>query len=355
MKAKKLLFCMASILLISLITMLGCNQTSKPKGNGVQTKKPDNTKPDSPKPDGTTPGESSFETNVKKELQVTSIKFAEFNVEGKVVPEDFKEVANFSKDKAGPYDLGKPKTAHLSVKVEIEEPDEDDFSIIVENKNTYLQPVRLIRQEGGKDDDRFTSKNHILLSKGKNTIAIKIKHPEGKEIEYRFIAEYDGGPVIDDGKIVKKGSLIPGIYCPAQRKNSKEDTGPEELLMPIFIAGWCTACPTALTQVGKTGNVAKRYASQGLRVVSIDADGTQPEGSYLKWVKDVGKENYPMYSKENNCLIGFFGEQKENSVDKFFPHLPCIKAGEKISEKLSTGDGTYEEYVLRVFKLNKAE
>ena len=105
---------------------------------------------------------------------------------------------------------------------------------------------------------------------------------------------------------------------------------------------------------GKDGNLAKKYEAQGLRVIAIDADASEPAAAYKKW-KTSGKL-YPMYTREKNCLIHFFGDKtRPAGKQKYFPHYPCIKANKKIAESPDTTvDVTWEDYIVRVFGLKKA-
>lgn len=179
-----------------------------------------------PKPDAKIPKDAQ---KVEEGCKVNSILFTTLQENGKVDTDSFKEAKGFLKEYDGSYYLNEEdvKTAHLVVRVDIDKPQgNDDFKIKISNENSYLEPVEFERKKGGV----FASDKNVILSKGENKILVKITAPSGKEAVYKFVAKYGGGP----SETTEKRRVIPGVYCPTQRKASAGET--EELLWAVYIS-----------------------------------------------------------------------------------------------------------------------
>lgn len=160
-------------------------------------------------------------------VRVLSIETAVVGEKGGT--ESYKVVKDFNLKFSGPYEA-ETKTAYIALKIKAgEKPSGNDFSITVENMNTYEEKVKLKRGSGADDeyfvlakkDKEIPMSDKITLSKGKNTLAITVTSPDGSETGKYFVTlDYAGEP----DKF--KNKIIPGIYCPAQRKpleGEKED------------------------------------------------------------------------------------------------------------------------------------
>ena len=242
---KRYLFCLLGLFLLAFVALVGCKQKHE-AGGGTEVPTTDPCTDDVPEPKG----------DVAEDMQVNSIQFANFKKNGilKKVPDkddpnrkidDFKEAKCFKKKFSGPYILKEePTVAYIAIKVDITKPAGDDFSVTVENENSRLDPVELSRTASEPftcakvvNDSNISSNGLIVLTKGKNSIIVKIAK-NGKEAEYKFIVNYDGGPE------EKSQDVIDGIYCPTMRKLTKEEkedpnkTEKDESILAIYIAGW---------------------------------------------------------------------------------------------------------------------
>ena len=218
---------------------------------------------------------------------------------GKPKVEEFKLLEGFNSEKYGPYTMEEAKTAYIEVKMKVGEASDGDFTIEAVNKTTYIPPVQFQRKTG--DQNGYFKQERITLSKGPNTIEIKVKSPDkSKEVVYTINVQYGGGPDFSTAEL-KDRNIIPGIYCPTQRKPL--DGEKPEYVWLICIAGWCGACPDALKLAGTTGNLAEKYKAQGLRTIAVDRDGSQIAQSVEKW-KAAGA-NYPLYTV-NYCSFAEF-------------------------------------------------
>ena len=308
MKTKHISF-LITLLLIAFVTMAGCKHTPKSTEDHTQTPSSTPDDPDLPKP----------AESIQEILQVTAIKIAGLEANGKMPPNDyFKEAKNFNKGNSGPFNLEeKPKTAHISIRVEKKKLEGKDLKIFVKNANSYMPKLELTETGG-----IFTSDKSVALSKGANSILVILEVAEKEKAVYHIVVEYGGGPGVESRR------LIPGIYCPTMRRPNKGET--QELLWTIFFTGWCPKCPAVLNSAGKTDGIAEKYASQGLRVVGIDADGSDPNGAITKW-NDSGRK-YLCYTHENNSLMQF-------CIPKYgAPFAPCMKEGKMVTKQDNNGN-----------------
>lgn len=160
-------------------------------------------------------------------VRVLSIETAVVGEKGGT--ESYKVVKDFNLKFSGPYEA-ETKTAYIALKIKAgEKPSGNDFKITVENMNTYEEKVKLKRGSGADDeyfvlakkDKEIPMSDKIPLSKGKNTLAITVTSPDGSETGKYFVTLDYAGASDETGK-----KIIPGIYCPAQRKpleGEKED------------------------------------------------------------------------------------------------------------------------------------
>ena len=153
---------------------------------------------------------------------------------GKAKVEEFKPLEGFNGEESGPYAMEEAKTAYIELNVKVAKPSSGEFTIQAVNKTTYIAPVAFSRKSG--DQEGYFKKNRIVLSKGLNVIEVKVKSPDGsKEGIYTIVVQYGGGP--DPSTLeMKDRNIIPGIYCPTQRKHLDGEKPDYVLLMAI--AGW---------------------------------------------------------------------------------------------------------------------
>lgn len=239
---------------------------------------------------------------------------------GKPVIAEFKSLEGFNSGKYGPYTMEEAKTAYIELKMKVGKPSTGDFTIEAVNKTTYIPPVSFSRKTG--DQDGYFKQNRITLSKGSNTIEVKVTSPDGsKEGVYTIIVQYGGGP--DPSAIeMEKRNIIPGIYCPTQRKPLDGEN--IEYVWLICIAGWCGACPESLNLAGSGGgDVANKYKNNGLRVVAVDRDGSQTAESVKKW-KTAGA-NYPLYTRDYCSFASFYKGLDTYPTSYFIKDLTLLK------------------------------
>lgn len=154
---------------------------------------------------------------------------------GKPKVEEFKLLEGFNSEKLGPYTMEEAKTAYIEIKMKVGEATSGDFSIEAVNKTTYVAPISFKRKDG--DQNGYFKQNRIALSKGANTIEVKVKSPDGsKEVTYTIMVQYGGGPDPTTIADVKDRNIIPGIYCPTQRKPL--DGEKPEYVWLMCVAGW---------------------------------------------------------------------------------------------------------------------
>ena len=343
----KYLVLLSALVLASFFTITGCN-------NG---KNPVPSTPD----DTTTPIPQDSMPIDDESLQVESIKIANFDEEGVVASSAFTDVTDFNKANSGPYSVSKKmKTAHIALRIEKAKPTQGDFAVYVENANSYLPKAELVRGTGAYEA-YFVNQTpansralpSVVLARGKNTILVTVSSVDkSKQITYKIVVEYK-----EPG--LRQSKVLSGIFCPANKKLSEQDKKggeKEELLWPIFFAGWCNNCPKVLNAAGKTENIAEKYEKQGLRVVAIDIESDDSkDDSYRKW--NTSGKKYPCYTRKHNVLTMFY-------QGKYIPFAPCVKDGKLIMAKDSTGnevplqgDGhkNFEAFILEVFGLEKAK
>lgn len=273
---------------------------------------------------------------IPSEVKLEAIEVAiisEKSGNGKI--EAFKPLKDFESGKSGPYETEQAKTAYIALKMKIAKPSNGDFSIEVSNKTTYIKPVIFSRSTEG--DSNYFVKNSqdildfVTLSKGLNILEVKVKNPDSSKTGvYTIMIHYDGGPDPLEKELDKR-KIIPGIYCPAQRK-PLEGENPDFVWM-ICIAGWWPHCKDALRSAGsKGGNIADKYKNKGLRTISIDIDGTQQIESEKKW-KNAGA-NFPLYTRQACCFYPLYkdvknypynGAVKEWQVTKIYASEELVK------------------------------
>ena len=147
--------------------------------------------------------------------------------------EDFVLLDNFRSDSSGPYTAADAKTAYVSVRVKAEKPSTGDYYVQLTNRTTYIA-AQTLQRGTGKDASYFIT-GRAILSKGYNILDVKVKNPNGTIGTYTIMIKYDGGP--DPLKLeMKKRKMLPGIYCPAQRK-PLEGEAPDYVWM-ICMTGW---------------------------------------------------------------------------------------------------------------------
>ena len=183
---------------------------------------------------------------VPSEVGLESIEVAIVDEEsGRAKLEEFKSLEGFKSEKSGTYQTEEAKTACITLKVKKAKPASgDDFEVEVSNKTTYIEPLKFMREPEG-DDSYFVLKEKynekwynkvVALSKGRNILEIKVKNPD-KSVEgtYTVSVQYAGGP--DPVALeMDERHIIPGIYCPAQRKPLEGEK--PDLVWMIVMAGW---------------------------------------------------------------------------------------------------------------------
>ena len=154
---------------------------------------------------------------------------------GNPLVKEFKLLEGFDSGKYGPYTMEAAKTAYIEVKMKVGKASTGNFTIEAVNKTTYLPPVQFQRKTG--DQNGYFKQNRITLSKGDNTIEVKLKDSDkGKEFVYTIMVQYGGGPDPTTVAKVEDRKIIPGIYCPTQRKPL--DGEKPEFVWLMCIAGW---------------------------------------------------------------------------------------------------------------------
>lgn len=294
------------VLFLSLVLMLfyACKQNPEVEENTKKKKKHKN----------------NITEEVPKDVQLSSIKIALVDSSNQVG--EFKDVQNFNAEKRGPYEATEDaETAYISLKVELKAENSGDITISATNTNAFEGAVSL--QKGSGND--FTTERKIILSKGINTLDVKVLS-RTTEIEdiYKVNILYAGGPS-EPGSYSPENAPIPGIYCPTQRKEAPGET--KELIWIICIGGNCPNCTSPLMEAGKTGKLASDYLDRGLRVVAMQHRTRQfnPAAALEKW--RTSRLRFNMYTAENNCLYEYC--KNDTGVPKFH----WIKDGIQISNR----------------------
>lgn len=318
---KRLSFlCLAGLAFFALCAA-GC--PSKPK----QVNTTPNPKPN-PKPE---------EQYVPAEVRLKSIQTAVVNEKFK--PESFADVKGFKPTKPGPYEAAEEaKTAYVMFKMQIEKPEGGaDFSVSAYNTNTYFVETKFDRGTLPETKEFFIKDKKFPLSKGINNFKIKVKSPDGTvEGEYTVTVNYAGG-VDETAKII-----IPGVYCPAQRKPSEGEIE-EDLVWMICIAGYCGYCPAPMEAAGKREKIAATYKEKGLRVVCISIHEPTHALALQKW-KELSDYKYPIYDLDHNIF-------NKNFPGGGVPYDCCFRDGKKVAD--NTGAASpYLPYIKKAFKFN---
>lgn len=171
---------------------------------------------------------------VESDLRVEAIEVSLLNEKKKY--EDYIAVENFNPEESGHYVISKDaKTAYVAVRVKLEKPDGDDYSIKASNATTYMKPTGFSRLTG--ENASYLERKNIALSKGCNVLEIKVENPSGtSKATYTVVVKYDGGPDPLDIATVKARKILPGFYCPAPRKPFEGES--PDFVWLIGIAGW---------------------------------------------------------------------------------------------------------------------
>jgi len=224
---------------------------------------------------------------------------------------------NFDSQNAGPYRMKDAKTAYCAIRVKLEKPSAtDDYEVYFENKNTYT-PIYKAKRMEGENFDYFVSSG-IVLSKGFNILEVTVKTPDKKDVGvYKVVTKYAGGPD-QSGLNAKKRKMLPGWYCPANRRPLDGEL--PDYVWGIGIAGYCMYCSEPLNRAGKVGRIAEKYSGKGLRVIAIDVQGGVPDGCVHKW-REAGA-NYPLYDRVWNDFMSFY-----EAAPKGYPRNLVIKKG----------------------------
>lgn len=259
--------------------------------------------------------------DIHEKVQLNAIEVALLTTKlhaGQYKYDEYAPVEKFNPEVAGPYMAKEDaKTAYVAIRVKKEKPESGDYEVKLTNTTSYIKTASFSRSA---TDPAYLVLKKIALSKGHNILEIEVKSPDGaKTGKYVVVVKYDGGP--DPVKLeMSKRKMLPGVYCPAQRKPLEGET--PDYMWVICFAGWCPACPRVLNLAGIKGDkVASKYRSKGLRVVAIDTDGTQKSESMSKW-KASGADYY-LYDTDMNCLITIY----KGLTDGYYPFSFTIKDG----------------------------
>lgn len=124
-------------------------------------------------------------------------------------------VKNFDGEGKEIFEAGhEAETAYIDIKLqtEVSASPNYDFSISMQNENTFEPPVTL---ERGKDTESGFFFGKMVLSEGSNLISIKVSSIDlTQDKTYKITINYSGGSKSTE-------EIISGIYCPAQRKPSE--------------------------------------------------------------------------------------------------------------------------------------
>ena len=326
MKNKFIVF--GAFLVFASIFLCGCQQ----KGNDNKSV---------PSPDASKPNTDNQNSS---DLNVESIEIAFISENNK--PKEFSVLPSFAKANYGPYKVQDgAETAYIALRLTVDQSTSDkNYSVSVENISAYLDKVDFTR--GGGAGARI-AKARIALAKGKNDLKITVASSDKKATKtYEVSVNYEGGEDFFKPEGDAPKYLIPGIYCPAQRK--AKDGEKESYLWVVFIGGKCTSCPLVLNGVGinkfdtATSNwienegedLTRKFKSKGLRVVVIEDGGSQvfhdDVAALKKW--NASGRGYNMYTSQHNCLYGY---------RRGLTALPCMHFIQDGAEKGSTTDANF--------------
>jgi len=171
-------------------------------------------------------------SDVPNELKLDAIEFSTvIEKDGRPKGKPYKLVNNFESGKRGPYTIDEAQTAYIDIKVKAAKPSSGDISVELTNTTTYISPVTLSRNAS---NENYFNPKRVALSKGYNIIEIKVE-ASGKDTTYEVVVYYAGGP--DPNTLpMQKRKIIPGVYCPIQRKELEGEV--EDKVWLILIAGW---------------------------------------------------------------------------------------------------------------------
>lgn len=182
--------------------------------------------------------EAPEKDDIFQQAQVEAIEVALLPAKkkgGRYTYEDYVALGNFVSEKPGPYKAQDALTAYVAVRVKKEKPESgNDYDISLENKSTYLPSKKLVRGKG--NEASYLELKEVVLAKGYNTLEITVKSPDGSQVGvYTVTVEYDGGPELLELPLAKR-KMLPGVYCPAQRRHAPGET--PDYVWFIGIAGW---------------------------------------------------------------------------------------------------------------------
>ena len=333
MKNKLMIF--ALFLMFTSILLCGCPQKKENENKPAPTPTPS---PNPPVPD------------VQSKIKIENVEIALINKSNK--KEEFKKLRNFSVDNEGPYSAEEAETAYVTLQVTAKKPASSDYSISVVNTNTYEQTLSFDR-DSADPQNLFVLGKNIALAKGKNNLELTVVSSDRTvSKKYKIVVNYDGGQDYSDPKANTPTKLIPGIYCPAQRKSiegeTEEDGKAEPFLWVISIAGSCSQCPYPLNSAGSKGeDIAQKFKNRGLRVVAMEDENAgnlfEPNLACNKW-NDSGR-GYNMYTSQNNCL---YRHCKGSNVS--YPNVHFIKENKKLGTQGPVN--SYTSFIQEYFGLN---
>lgn len=168
------------------------------------------------------------------EVALLTYKYSGSN---RYVLEDYIPCDNFKPDVSGLYTAKDAKTAYVDVRVKSTKKHHNgDYKVEITNRTTYIAPVELQRGKKNPEYIALQGNKLIALSKGLNILDIKVKSPDGtQEGTYSVALKYDGGP--NQAKLeVNKRRMLPGVYCPAQRKPLAGEK--PDFVWMMGVAGW---------------------------------------------------------------------------------------------------------------------
>lgn len=153
---------------------------------------------------------------------------------GRYKYKEYVPLDNFKTDNQGPYATEDAQTAYIAIRLKAEKSISGDYKFEFTNKNTYIKYNNFERGSGENEDYLFLK--DIALSKGYNTLEIEIKSKKGNSKgKYTIIINYSGGPNLDE-LALKDRKILPGVYCPAQRKHLDGES--PDYVWVMCIAGW---------------------------------------------------------------------------------------------------------------------
>lgn len=314
-------------LVFASVLLCGCPKATTPGGNGNQTGQGG-----SSEQGGGSDSENDKTPDLPAEVETAvQINFIEVALIGKdAKAKEYKKLADFAADKAGPYSVEDAETAYLKLRVNADQPDEGDFKVSVKNNSAFVDTMYFSRDSGDKSNFVSTAGKNIVLAKGENVIDVNIETTDKKHRGlYRFTVKYLGGPDFSDPDGPEPSDLIPGIYCPAQGKN-------EPFLWVSVIGGRCSNCPAHLAAIGpngynqswekgKGGNFARKFKNKGFRALVFEhkTQFTDAKECVNKW--NGSGRGYNMYTPEHNY---FYELVREGGVPQGF----LIKKGKKVED-----------------------